>query len=150
MGQSNLWRGLAFIAFGALCACAAQPKEARFYPTNDLGARDGMLRATYMDAGMGRGRIEMTLPSGEQLTGEYTTQDTTTYGFGSILSLVGGVSASSVGSSVQMTGSQPGTANLIGDRGTRLDCEYLVNALTGSGSGACRSSTGAIYRLHFG
>jgi hypothetical protein len=43
----------------------------------------------------------------------------------------------------------PGVVTAIGPSGTSLRCEYLVNSMTGSGSGSCQTNKGARYDLHF-
>lgn len=109
-----------------------------------------MLQAKFVDSGMGRGPIELTLPDGEVLTGEFSTSDTSSYGFGT------GVAYSAyqrpvvaTGSTTATPGSMPGVASLVGPKGTTAQCEYTVNTWTSSGSGVCRISNGAVYNLHF-
>jgi len=120
-------------------------REARLYPSVDSPSNVGVLKATYVDYGLGMGSIRAEMPDGEKLEGEYSTQDNAIYGFGSIISQAGSatLSAASFG------GSQRGVASLIGDRGTRMQCEYFTNVMTGSGAGACKTSKGAIFQLHF-
>jgi hypothetical protein len=130
-------------------ACASE-RTARLYPSNDAASKDGLINVTYTDTGMGHGPISFSMPNGERIKGEYSTQDTASYGFGSILALAGNTVSTASGTSMRVPGSMPGTISAIGERGTRIECEYFVNVSTSAGSGACKSSTGAIYRLHFG
>jgi hypothetical protein len=110
-----------------------------------MASNTGLLKATFVDYGLGHGPINIELPDGEKMSGEYSTQDNSVYGFGSIISQAGVASMSAASTN----GSQRGVASLIGNRGTRMQCEYFVNIITGSGAGACKTGNGAIYQLHF-
>jgi hypothetical protein len=121
-------------------------REVRLYPANDSASITGLIKAKYVDNGLGYGTISADLPDGEHLSGEYSTQDNSTYGFGSIIALGG---ASSSLSSVSTSGSQRGIASLIGDRGTTIQCENFANVMTSSGAGVCKTNKGALYQLHF-
>ena len=125
-----------------LCGCA---KEVRLYPTNDPASAIGLIKAKYIDNGLGYGQIEADLPDGEHLTGEYSTQDNAVYGFGSIIALGGSAGLSAVSA----PGSQRGIASLVGNRGTTMQCEYFANVMTFSGAGMCKTNKGAIFQLHF-
>jgi len=159
MSLRNASRAAAFAMLAAsLIACTA---SVRLYPVNDLAAPTGVLVGEYVNYGIGSGRVTVRMPNGEVLQGEYTTVDTSTTGFGSIFSQVsgsaygtGGTVATSgtgtaFGSATYVKGASPGVVSLFGNRGTSMQCEYFVNNLSGSGSGACRSNSGALYRLHF-
>lgn len=140
---------VALICFSFI-GCAS---TAKLYPGNAEAQSIGILKATYKNWGTGQGAIFITLPSGEILEGEYTTVDTSTYSFGNIYSSVYGAGGSAFGSgsvmSTSVAGSNPGMASLFGNRGTTMDCEYIVNNWTGNGAGACKASNGAIFKLHF-
>ncbi len=69
-------------------AIAACSRDARLYPAN-LQAGTQALHARFTDSGMGSGPIEMTMPDGELLKGEFTTTDTSNYGFGSAFGFAG-------------------------------------------------------------
>jgi hypothetical protein len=126
---------------------------ATLYPVNNEAKVNGVLTAKYQNYGTGGGKITLTLKDGEVLTGEYTTADTSSYGFGNVYASVYGTggSASGVGtaSTVSVAGSSPGVATMYGDRGTSMTCEYFVSNWTGKGAGACKASDGALYRVHF-
>jgi hypothetical protein len=139
---------LRFVLLGLLVGLPACAREARLYPNNEK-ANGGLLNIKFVDSGMGRGPIEVTLPSGELMKGECSTTDTSAYGFGSAISVSGSRSAIATGSTVSTPGHMPGVASLVGDAGTTMHCEYTVNSLTGSGSGVCQTNKGAVYRLHF-
>lgn len=123
-------------------------RDARLYPAN-LEAGPAAVKAKFTDAGMGTGPVELTLPDGEVLRGEFGTISTATYGFGSGYATSGTRSVLTTGSVSSVPGSMPGRVALIGDRGTRGECEYQVNSWTSSGTGMCKFSNGAVYNLHF-
>ena len=133
-----------------LVACT---KYARLYPVNDLASTTGVLKAKYIDSGTGGGEITLVMPDGETLSGEYTTVDTTTVGFGNIYTSVYGTGGSAYGTgtatSFAVSGSSPGIATLYGNKGTMMQCEYFVSNWTGKGGGACKKNDGSLYRLHF-
>ena len=127
--------------------------KARLYPANDLAAQIGLLEAEYVDSEMGGGEITVVMPDGEILKGEYTIADTASVGFGYIYTSVFGSGGSAYGTdsatSMAASGSSPGIATLLGDKGTMMQCEYFVSNLREKDCGACKSSNGALYRLHF-
>jgi hypothetical protein len=125
-----------------LFGCA---REVRLYPTNSAASAIGLIKVNYVDNGLGYGKLEADLPDGEHLTGEYSTQDNSVYGFGSIIALGGSSSLSAV----SMGGSQRGIASLVGNRGTTMQCEYFANVMTSSGAGVCKTNKGAVFQLHF-
>lgn len=162
--RSRLILALA-IAIGATTSCAQpQPtrpapasapvvRSARLYPANDLARPGGVLSAQFIDSGTGHGLIEMTLPDGEVLTGEYTVVRGGAVQFGSIFESVygpGGVATGTgTASTYSMAGSSPGTASAFGSKGSSMDCEFYNDNVSGHGMGACRSSQGALYRLQY-
>ncbi|MEQ1712755.1 MAG: hypothetical protein ABL908_15325 [Hyphomicrobium sp.] len=129
----------------ALGGCS---RDARLYPSNPL-AGSGLLQAKFTDSGMGKGPVQVVMPDGEVLTGEFTTMDTSTYGYGTVFASVGRTSAVASGSSAAISGSMPGVVNAIGTNGTSLKCDYAVNTWTGSGAGVCQTNKGAVYDLQF-
>lgn len=130
----------------SLCGCS---REARLYPANpDAGA--GLLKARFTDSGMGKGPIEITMPDGEVLKGEFSTTDTSSYGFGTaIASSARAGPIIATGSSTAVAGSMPGVVTAIGPNGTSIRCEYQVNTFSGSGTGSCQTNRGAMYDIHF-
>jgi hypothetical protein len=115
----------------------------RLYPVNDVARNSGLLQATVIDAGTGRGSFSVNYQA-QTLQGEATRVDRNYPGFGSILQLVQG-------------GSTSGWAQAAGQRGIAnaanashsMRCEYLFTA-PGQGTGACVVSDGARYQIHFG
>ena len=143
----------AVVIGAALLALTGCVSSARLYPVNDEAKVTGVLIAKYKNYGTGSGEITVILPTGETLTGEYSTTDNSSYGFGNIYGSVYGSGGYATGSasatSVNVAGSSPGVATLYGDKGTSMTCEYFVNNLSGHGAGACKASNGAVYRIHF-
>lgn len=160
-GKTGIWVGYLFrkgifmshpallIIVSALATLiSACSREASLYPSNAT-AGTGLIKAKFTDSGMGKGPIEITMPDGEVLKGEFSTTDNTTYGFGSGWASNGRTSAVASGSSTVVQGSKPGVATAIGPSGTTLRCDYAVNSFSGGGSGKCWTNKGAEYDLHF-
>jgi hypothetical protein len=129
----------------ASASTAATPQwqavQARLYPVNETARNAGILQATVIDNGAGRGSFSVTY-QGQALQGEATRVDRQYPGFGQIMSQVqGGVNWS------QAAG-QRGIANAA-SASYSLRCEYLFTAAT-QGTGACLASDGARYQIHFG
>ncbi len=134
-----------------LAGCSVQ-REARLYPANDMARTGGVLTGIFVANGSGHGTAAITLPTGEQLNGEFTIVRGGSIGFGSIYGQVygpGGV-ANVYGSSSSYTveGSSRGTASVFG-QGISMDCEFYNDNKSGHGMGACRSSKGALYKLQY-
>ncbi len=132
---------------------AACEKTARLYPANDEAATGGVLLGKYMAYGTGNGEIEIPMPDGELMKGEYSLVRGGEMGFGTIYAKVyaPGVTATGVGTSTVTTvpGGSPGQASLFGDKGTRMQCEFYNDNFSGHGYGACQSSNGALYRIQY-
>ena len=132
---------------------SAAVRSARLYPANDLARTGGVLSAQFTDSRVGHGAIEMTMPDGEVLKGEYSVVRGGAVQFGSIFESVygpGGVATgTSTASSYTMPGSSPGTASAFGSNGTSMSCEFYNDNVSGHGLGACKSSRGALYRLQY-
>ena len=123
------------------------------YPVNDGAISTGVLRIEYQDNPFAYGGpATIRMPDGEVLSGEYMTADQSVIGFGNIYASVYSGAQSAYGTSFSSVtaspGSSPGIISLFGNRGTSMQCEYFVNR-SGGGAGACKSSRGALYRLHF-
>jgi len=133
-----------------LVACT---KYARLYPVNDLAWATGELKAKYIESGTGYGEITIVMPDGETLSGEYTTGRAINLNFGTILSNVygteGGAFGTGTSTSFRLSDTSPGIANLYGDRGTMMQCEYFIGKQAGKGRGACKKNDGSLYRLQF-
>lgn len=133
-----------------LLGCA---REARLYPANEAANSTGVLMAHFMMNGTGHGQIKITMPDGEVLKGEYSVVRGGTIGFGNIFGAVygphGSVSLTGSSTSYAMPGGSPGQASLFGDRGTSMQCEFYNDNFSGHGYGACKTSTGALYRIQY-
>lgn len=118
-----------------------QTVNARLYPVNDAARSAGILQATVIDNGAGRGSFTVNY-QGQALQGEATRVDRQYPGFGHIMSQVqGGVNWS------QAAG-QRGIANAA-NTSHSMRCEYLFTA-AGQGTGACVINDGSRYQIHFG
>ena len=109
-------------------AAAAQDSKidglAEMYPGNPKATAIGPFTVAYKDLGL-QGSVSFTMPNGETFQGTYTTTDS-----GAPDSLLGRLDA-------------------FGSNGTTVACEYTVNRRSRLGTGACATSQGAQYRMHF-
>jgi hypothetical protein len=128
-------------------------RTGRLYPANDTAAASGVLTMHFTSYGTGRGPVEIPMPDGEVLKGEYTLVRGGAVGFGSIYGLVYGPGGTTTGTatatSYAVPGGSPGMVSAFGDRGTAMQCEVYNDNFSGHGYGACRSSKGALYRLQY-
>jgi hypothetical protein len=115
--------------------------SARLYPVNDAARGAGLLQATVIDNGTGRGSFTVNY-QGQALQGEATRVDRNYPGFGQILSQVQG------GTGWVQAAGQRGIANAANNSHS-MRCEYLFTA-AGQGTGACVVNDGARYQIHFG
>jgi hypothetical protein len=125
----------------AVVAPQWQAVQARLYPVNDVARSAGMLQATVLDNGAGRGSFSVSY-QGQALQGEATRVDRQYPGFGQIMSQVQG------GVNWAQAAGQRGIANAA-SLSYSMRCEYLF-AATSQGTGACVASDGARYQIHFG
>ena len=133
-----------------LFGCA---RTGRLYPANEAAISSGVLTARFMAYGTGHGQVEITMPDGELLKGEYSIVRGGAVGFGSIYGSVygarGATSVTGSSTSFVIPGGSPGMASAFGDKGTTMHCEFYNDNLSGHGSGACRSSKDRLYRLQY-
>ncbi len=118
-----------------------QAVQARLYPVNETARHAGILQATVIDNGSGRGSFSVNY-QGQALQGEATRVDRNYPGFGHIMGQVQG------GVNWAQAAGQRGIANAASSSYS-LRCEYLFTAAT-QGTGACVASDGARYQIHFG
>lgn len=122
------------------------------YPTNAAASQTGVLEAHMLGHGNLHGILDLSLPSGEPLIGEYSIVSDGSVGFGSVFSTVYGSShgtAIGTGSAFSFPAGGQGAASLYGTNGTTLQCEFINNNMTGHGYGACQMSNGGIYRMMY-
>ena len=112
-----------------------------------------MLTANFKAYGTGHGSIEILMPDGETMTGEFSIVRGGAIGFGAIFGSVygpGGAATVSGGStSYVIPGGSPGMASAFGSNGTSMDCEFYNDNVSGHGMGAGKSSSGGLYRLQY-
>lgn len=93
----------------------------------------------------GNGSMEAIGPGGELLKGDYGPMPAD-YNFGSIFNAVYGQYSTMPTAASRGT---PTVATLTGTKGTTLKCEFYNNDYTNNGFGACKSLTGALYKLSY-
>jgi len=94
---------------------------ARLYPSNDVAAHTGIVSGTVTNMMTGKGRFQVNY-MGEVLVGEATRVSNE---------------------------DRTGVASAYGPQGTRMSCDYQM-ITPYQGTGDCRFSNGAIYKLHIG
>jgi hypothetical protein len=128
-----------------LCACT---KTGHLY---NLTTGE-MFTFSYSANGSGRGKITVPFMSAESLNGEYSivTGGTVSWGnvYASVYSPAGSASGSANSVGVTAAGARRGAAILTGDKGSILDCEFVVG-LGGHGTGACKDNHDTKYRMMF-
>jgi hypothetical protein len=138
--------------FMALTGCAME-QAARPYPENDTASAQAVVQARFIAQGTDTGLVEMMMPDGEALKGDYSMVRRGAIGFGSIVGSLfgpdGSTSASTFRGNYSIQGGSPGIASVFGSKGTHMSCEFYKDNLSGHGYGACRSSAGALYRLQY-
>lgn len=134
----------------SLVGCA---RDARLYPVNQSANKNGVLVAHFMSYGTGHGEIEIPMPNGELLKGEYSLVRGGSIGFGSIYGAVygngGSASVAGTTTSYEIPGGSPGRADAFGDKGTSMQCEFYNDNFSGHGYGGCKTSKGALYRIQY-
>lgn len=111
-----------------------------------------ILSASYSSYGTGHGKITLTRPNGQILTGEYTTisENSSTWGFGSANVSAGSqyAWATAQGFSFTSSGKQFGSAVCVGE-GLVIEVVYAVDVWSGHGNGVGKDNKGGKYRLQF-
>jgi hypothetical protein len=133
----------------ALTGCVV--RDASLYPTTDQGAAVGVGHGQLVGHGTGSGTINFAMPDGEALQGRYSIVAGSSVGFGSTFGTLYGprgvASGSATTTSISMDGLGQGAADLVGNRGTVMQCEFANNNMFGHGFGACRTTKGVVWRL---
>jgi len=154
-------RLLACLLAAFTVGCAAPPKSpfpiiraASLYPANEQAQAIGPARATIVQTDFGFGTVEVTMPDGEVLRGEFSIVRDGMTGFGSIFETVYGrrvglVTGSTTTSTTSMAASSQGMVSAYGSKGTTVLCEVMNDNRTGHGYGACKYSTGALFRAQY-
>jgi len=164
---------MAIIAM-TLTACA---KTGTLYPANKQAEKIGPLGIEFTMYGTGGGPVQVIMPSGEVLKGEFRVQNNSVFNYGTASTTASGsavstghataygsggvVNANSTGTtygtahattnafSQSTPGSRNGMCAMVGDKGTNGSCEFFVNGFTTNGGGGCKFSNGAEYNLMF-
>jgi hypothetical protein len=131
-----------------LFGCAVPPLPVNLYGVS--GANEGrMIVGQAHRSGPKRGIIEITLPDGEQCTGNYSIirDASSTALSASWNSLYQSVYGSGQATTVQSTGA--GMATAVGNNGTVLEVNFLADTFSGHGFGVAKDNRGNIYRVQF-
>ena len=143
-------RGLVALALAAVLAACTVTRDVSLFPANGASGTT-VLHGQIVGHGEGHGIAQFTMPDGELLQGEYSIVFGGSIGFGAIFGSVygprGSASGSATTTNVSMQGEGQGSASLIGNRGTSMQCEFLNANMTGHGYGACRTTKGNTYRM---
>lgn len=124
---------------------------ARLY---DLSSAE-VFNATFFFSGTTQGKVSFSLPSGEQLEGEYQTITGGSSVWGNVYSTVWGAAGSTSLRSQVSAQSNPkeyiGSAIATSKEGRVIECEYVTNTSRTEphGQGACRDNRGKKYKLMF-
>lgn len=136
----------ALLVLLTLCACTRTATGHVYNLTTGQ-----MFVFTYTFNGRGRGKITTVMTS-ESLTGEYSVVQGGAVSWGSVYASVyspaGTASGSANSIGVTSAGARRGAAILTGDKGSILDCEFVVG-MNGHGTGACRGKDDTKYRMMF-
>lgn len=123
--------------------------NARLYPL----AGGDVLPAEFSYSGSGRGDIRLTLPGSTTCSGEYVTVSGGSTSWGSIFASASGpggyATARGTAYSVDIPNMQKGSAVGACTDGRVVECEYVTSSWSPQGYGACKDSTGALYKLMF-
>jgi hypothetical protein len=116
-------------------------------PANDIAEKttSGEIVAHFTTVSTGSGSIEAIGPGGEVLKGNYGALPAD-YNFGKVFNAVYGDYSTLPTAADKGT---PTVATLTGNMGTTLQCEFYNDDYTNAGFGACRSVTGALYKLQY-
>ena len=133
------------VVTGILLASCTITRHPELFPANDTAHQLGALRATLTGHGNLNGTMSLALPDGEVLTGRYSIAAGGGAGFGAVSGSQGFAS----GSAFLISAHGDGVADMIGPKGTTAHCEFANNNFSGHGSGACRLSSGAEYRMQY-
>src|SRR5579862_2185429 len=132
-------RPTVYLAVLLICGVPAVAGTAHLYNLSD-GTKSVIKFSRWRGS---HGPLRMTLPSGENLAGEYSVVHGGALGwgliYGSVYGTGGSASGSATGTSLAMSLRGEGSAILTGDRGTILNCEFISS---GHGSGACQDNHG--------
>jgi hypothetical protein len=98
------------------------------------------------------GKISFKHNDGSLLTGEYSRVPTGNVAWGSVYASVmgprGGASGSGSGMAYAGPAGIPGSAIMTWN-GHIVECEFVSNAMSGHGSGGCKSNDGTLYKLMY-
>lgn len=113
--------------------------SARVFPLDQASAAVGTPKFEFVRQGLGRGPVTVTMPDGEILKGEYQVTENASVGVA--------FSGSRMATGMAYGSGRHTVANAVGDRGTIMNCDFVLD-LGGHGSGLCQTSPqNAQYRV---
>lgn len=125
----------------ALAACVNMESMAKLAPVNALAEQTGAAEGHITSVGTSTGDLVVMLPGRVVLQGSY---DAKSAGFGTVFDQAyPGMRGQQV-----IIGS-PCVANLTGDNGLSMKCEFYNDDFKNHGFGSCLSSGGALYKLTY-
>jgi hypothetical protein len=134
-----------FALFSSLIGCTTtKTVPARLYNISNAE----VIKANFEFSGRRHGEISFQLPSGEHFHGEYHTVKGGVTGWGILYNQVWGSSTGFISSGpIEYRGS----AVMVSDKGTIINCEYTTNRSRWEphGQGACSDNKNVIYKLMF-
>jgi hypothetical protein len=139
--MQKLLRLLVLPVFACATAACTVERDVHLYPLDEGTSGVAVLQGQIVGHGHGHGTMDVSMPGGEHLQGEYSIVFDGSAGFGSIFGTVygsgGSASVSGTTADYSIAGKGEGEASLAGDRGTSMQCEFLNANFTGHGYGAC-------------
>jgi hypothetical protein len=139
------------ILYGCIPRAATRELPARLY---NLDTAE-IIEAKFIFSGTTRGDISFSMQNGEMFQGEYSTVPSGSVSWGSIYSSYYGSGTSDSGVSTGTTLNKSlkyyGSAVVVGDQKTIIECEYVTNSsrYNPQGYGACKDNRGMKYKLIF-
>ena len=128
-------------------------REPHLYPHNALASETGVLQGRIVGHGQLHGTMELAMPDGELLQGEYSIVAGGGVAVGNTIGSVygahGSLTSTGTGIGVAMSAGGNGQASLYGNRGTSMHCEFANNNMTGHGYGVCETAKGSRYRMEY-
>jgi hypothetical protein len=155
--ERTMWKCLAVLASLILLAACGVTSGAMLQPAAGplFEARAPAIQVAFNRVGQGQGQVRIQMPDGEIINGEYTALAGYSSGTdfnpgtkpGGQLAVTPQDWKALYGSSDMVTTQINGQIVGVGDMGTFLRAEYVMEAMGGRGYGVAKDSKGNLYRL---
>jgi hypothetical protein len=129
-----------------LLALAACENMGGLYPVNAGDAASAEIPAHFTWAGTGTGSLDVVMPGGETMSGNFGPAYGDASHFGDVFNAVYGPYSTLPDSPNK---GAPTTAMLKGNKGSSMQCEFYNDDYTNHGFGGCKASNGALYRIRY-